>query len=94
VYVTLATVFNQVRGLLATMAEGAATHDVALLETTVRNADPDALGPLPSNVRVERHVPQTLVLPQCQLFVCHRGRQSLDRHATYIVATFVAGASR
>jgi integrase/recombinase XerD len=23
-----------------------------------------------------------------------RGRQSLDRHATYIVATFVAGASR
>jgi integrase/recombinase XerD len=24
----------------------------------------------------------------------NRGRQSLDRHATYIVATFVAGASR
>ena len=23
-----------------------------------------------------------------------RGRRSLDRHATYIVATFVAGASR
>ena len=23
-----------------------------------------------------------------------RGRESLDRHATYIVATFVAGASR
>ena len=23
-----------------------------------------------------------------------RGRQSLDRHATYIVATFIAGASR
>ena len=23
-----------------------------------------------------------------------RGRQSLDRHATYIVATFLAGASR
>jgi integrase/recombinase XerD len=23
-----------------------------------------------------------------------RGRQSLDRHATYIVATFVAGAPR
>ena len=23
-----------------------------------------------------------------------RGRQSLDRHATYIVAAFVAGASR
>jgi integrase/recombinase XerD len=23
-----------------------------------------------------------------------RGRQSLDRHATYIVATFVAGAAR
>jgi hypothetical protein len=24
----------------------------------------------------------------------HRARRSLDRHATYIVATFVAGASR
>jgi len=24
----------------------------------------------------------------------HRGRQSLHRHATYIVATFVAGAAR
>jgi integrase/recombinase XerD len=23
-----------------------------------------------------------------------RGRQSLDRHATYIVATFIAGAAR
>jgi integrase/recombinase XerD len=23
-----------------------------------------------------------------------RGRQALDRHATYIVATFIAGASR
>jgi site-specific recombinase XerD len=23
-----------------------------------------------------------------------RGRQSLDRHATYVVATFIAGASR
>jgi UDP:flavonoid glycosyltransferase YjiC (YdhE family) len=55
------------------MAEGAATHDVEVLVTTGRNANPDALGALPSNVHVERYVPQTLVLPQCRAVVCHGG---------------------
>jgi UDP:flavonoid glycosyltransferase YjiC (YdhE family) len=73
VYVTLGTVFNRVPGLLATMAEGAAEHDVEVRVTTGRNADPDALGALPSNVHVERYVPQTLVLPQCRAVVCHGG---------------------
>jgi UDP:flavonoid glycosyltransferase YjiC (YdhE family) len=73
VYVTLGTVFNRLTGLLVTMAEGVATHDVEVLVTTGRNADPDALGALPSNVHVERYVPQTLVLPQCAAVVCHGG---------------------
>jgi UDP:flavonoid glycosyltransferase YjiC (YdhE family) len=73
VYVTFGTVFNRLTGLLATMAEGAARHDVEVLVTTGRNADPDALGALPSNVHVDRYVPQTHVLPQCRAVVCHGG---------------------
>src|SRR5262245_61227042 len=73
VYVTLGTVFNRLTGLLATMAEGAATQRLEVLVTTGRNVDPDTLGTLPSNVHVERYVPQTLVLPRCRAVVCHGG---------------------
>ena len=40
---------------------------------TVGGADPEALGPLPPNVHVERWVPQERILPHAAAVVCHGG---------------------
>ncbi|HVE45935.1 MAG TPA: nucleotide disphospho-sugar-binding domain-containing protein [Acidimicrobiales bacterium] len=36
-------------------------------------ADPALLGPQPGHVRVERYVPQTQVLPHCDVVISHGG---------------------
>jgi MGT family glycosyltransferase len=38
-----------------------------------RNNDPDRFGPMPSNVRIERYIPQTLLFSRCDLIICHAG---------------------
>jgi UDP:flavonoid glycosyltransferase YjiC (YdhE family) len=72
VYVTFGTVFNQT-GLFAAAIDGVAGHDVDVLVTVGPVADPAALGAVQSNVRVERYVPQTAVLPHCAAVVSHAG---------------------
>jgi UDP:flavonoid glycosyltransferase YjiC (YdhE family) len=72
VYLTFGTVFANVVPLRA--ATGAvAKLPVRLLVTVGPGGDPDALGPQPANVRVERYVPQTLVFPSCDAVVSHCG---------------------
>ncbi|HUQ40181.1 MAG TPA: glycosyltransferase [Acidimicrobiales bacterium] len=72
VYLTMGTVFNDVGPLSAAVA-ALAELDVRLLVTVGPRGEPGALGPQPSNVRVERYVPQSLVLPQCSVVVSHAG---------------------
>ena len=62
VYVTLGTVFNKPE-LLRQLLDGL-DGSVSALVTTGRNVDPESLGGRPSNVRVERFVPQEHVLPR------------------------------
>jgi MGT family glycosyltransferase len=38
-----------------------------------RQLDPDEFGAQPDNVHIERHLPQTLVLPYCSAVVSHGG---------------------
>jgi MGT family glycosyltransferase len=38
-----------------------------------RNNDPADFEPIPSNMRIERYIPQSLVLPRCQLVINHAG---------------------
>jgi MGT family glycosyltransferase len=44
-----------------------------VLVTVGSQTDPATLGPHGSHVRVERYVPQTLVLPHCDVVVSHAG---------------------
>jgi len=74
VYVTMGTVHNQpelFRPLLDGL--GAAPGHRSALVTLGRQGNPDALGPLPDRVRVERFVPQGHVLPLAAAVVCHGG---------------------
>jgi len=48
-----------------------------------RNNDPADYGPLPSNVRIERYIPQTLVFSRCDLLVCHAGSGSVMAAMTH-----------
>ena len=72
VYLTFGTVFND-PGLFAAAIEGVARLEVDVLVTVGPAADPAALGALPPNVRVERYVPQTVVLPHCAVVASHAG---------------------
>lgn len=72
VYLTFGTVFND-PGLFTAAMEGLARLDVDVLVTVGPAGDPAALGAIPLNVRVERYVPQTAVLPHCGVVVSHAG---------------------
>ena len=76
VYVTLGTIFNNI-DRFRPLLEGFAEHDGSVLMTIGKGNDPDALGLLPSNVRVERFVPQHQVLPHTNVMVAHGGSGSM-----------------
>ncbi len=72
VYVTMGTVFNDpepIKVIIAALGE----LDIRVLATVGPDADPAALGPHPAQVRVEQYVPQTAVLPHCDVVVSHAG---------------------
>jgi hypothetical protein len=51
--------------------------DVEAVATIGRHIDPSTFGPIPSNVRVERFVPQQFVLDRAALVMSHAGAGSL-----------------
>lgn len=72
VYVTMGTVFSGPEPLAPVLA--AVRHlDARVLVTVGPSADPAVLGPQPPHVRVERYVPQTALLPHCDVVVSHGG---------------------
>ena len=71
-YVTLGTLFND-PGPLRTVLDAVTSLSVRALITVGPNGDTDALGPTPPGVRVERYVPQHVVLPECAGVVSHGG---------------------
>lgn len=73
VYATLGTVFNKMRRLRAAMLDALADLPADVLMTVGRDVDPDRIGPVPPNVRVEPFLAQSLVLPRASLVVSHAG---------------------
>jgi UDP:flavonoid glycosyltransferase YjiC (YdhE family) len=73
VYVTLGTVFNHTVGLFETVLAALATEALNVIVTVGRDRDPAELGVQPDHIRVERYLPQSLLLPRCDLVVCHGG---------------------
>ena len=53
------------------------------------HVDPDQVGPIPSNVRVERFVPQSHVLPRSAVVVSHGGAGTVLGAASHGVPQFV-----
>jgi UDP:flavonoid glycosyltransferase YjiC (YdhE family) len=71
VYLTLGTIFNRVGPVMARLIEGAGQIDADVLVTVGEDGSmPDSI---PSNVIVERYVPQTSLYPHLSAVVCHGG---------------------
>jgi UDP:flavonoid glycosyltransferase YjiC (YdhE family) len=73
VYVTMGTVFNRSVEVFATVLEGLRDEDLNVIVTVGETGDPALLGPQPTNVHVERYIPQSQLLPHCDLLVAHAG---------------------
>jgi UDP:flavonoid glycosyltransferase YjiC (YdhE family) len=73
VYVTLGTVFNQAEHVFRMVLEGIRDQPMNVIVTVGEDGDPTALGEQPPNVHVERYIPQSLLLPGCDLLVSHCG---------------------
>jgi UDP:flavonoid glycosyltransferase YjiC (YdhE family) len=78
VYFTLGTIFNLESGdLFERVLSGLRELPANVVVTVGRELDPRVLGPQPANVRVEQYVPQSLLLPHCDLVVSHGGSGSV-----------------
>ena len=72
VYLTFGTVFNDSDALGVALA-GIRDAGVGLVVTVGPNGDPEMFGPQPPHVVVERYIPQTLLLPVCDVVASHAG---------------------
>jgi UDP:flavonoid glycosyltransferase YjiC (YdhE family) len=78
VYFTLGTAFNVESGdLFARVVEGLRDLPITLVVTVGREIDPAELGAQPTNVHIERYIPQSLLLPHCDLVISHGGSGSV-----------------
>ena len=73
VYVTLGTLDNDAPGVLEAAIQGLSGERVNVIVTVGPSRDPSELGPQPAHVHVERYVPQSLLLPHCDVVVAHGG---------------------
>jgi MGT family glycosyltransferase len=73
VYATLGTFDNERTDILAAILEGLREEPINLVLTIGRNRDPLEFGEQPPNVRVERYIPHDLLLPHCDMVLCHGG---------------------
>jgi UDP:flavonoid glycosyltransferase YjiC (YdhE family) len=76
-YVTIGTTFNKTSAELERVVAALAGEGVNLVATTGVDGAPERFGTQPPHVRVERFVPQRLLLPHCDVVVCHGGAGSV-----------------
>ena len=77
VYVTMGTFFNNAASVFTTVLDGLRNEPVNIIVTVGKDVDPAVLGPQPDNVHIERYIPQSQLLPYCQLLVSHGGSGAL-----------------
>jgi UDP:flavonoid glycosyltransferase YjiC (YdhE family) len=78
VYFTLGKMCNRESGdLFDRVVAGLRALSVEVVVTVGRELDPEVLGPQPSNVHVRRYIPQSILLPHCELVVSHAGSGSV-----------------
>jgi UDP:flavonoid glycosyltransferase YjiC (YdhE family) len=74
VYATLGTICNKTNNIIFDMIL-AGLHDEPcnLILTVGRTQNPDAFGPQPDNIHIERYIPQTLLFSHCDMVITHGG---------------------
>jgi UDP:flavonoid glycosyltransferase YjiC (YdhE family) len=75
VYAALGTIAHAMPGIFELILDALRDEDVDLVLAV--GQDPAAFGPQPSNVHIERYVPQTQLLPRCDAFISHGGFNSV-----------------
>lgn len=74
VYFTLGTaVGSRARDLFSRVIAGLRDLPIQLIVTVGRRCDPADFGEQPAHVHVEQYIPQSLLLPHCDLVVSHGG---------------------
>jgi MGT family glycosyltransferase len=73
VYATLGTAFAETPGVFEAIVDGLAGEPIDVVATVGRDGDPERLRRRASNLRVERYIPNSLLLPHCAALVAHAG---------------------
>jgi len=73
VYATLGTVVNRRPRIFRTIIEAFREVMMNLILTVGRNQDPAQFGSPPPTVHIQRYIPQSLLLPYCDLVITHGG---------------------
>ncbi len=76
VYATLGTTASGIavgRGFLPVLLEALRDEPINLILTVGHTNDPAAFGPQPANIHIERYIPQSLLLPYCDVSVNQGG---------------------
>jgi UDP:flavonoid glycosyltransferase YjiC (YdhE family) len=73
VLMTLGTVYNTASEMFARFLEALGSEDVDVICTLGDGHDPAILVGAPANVRFERYVPHSSLLPGCDVLLCHGG---------------------
>jgi UDP:flavonoid glycosyltransferase YjiC (YdhE family) len=73
VYATLGTAYNRTPGIFAAILDGLRDEPLNLILALGPNLDPADYGPQPSHIHLERYIPQSLILPHCDLVIAHGG---------------------
>jgi UDP:flavonoid glycosyltransferase YjiC (YdhE family) len=73
ILVTLGTVYNYHSSLFARFFEALAPEPVQVICTLGDGADSAVVQNAPANVRFEKYLPHSSILPRCQAMLCHAG---------------------
>ena len=74
IYFTLGTIFNLESGdLFNRVLSGLRDLDANIVMTVGRDIDPAEFGPQPSNIHIERYIPQSILMPYVGLVISHGG---------------------
>ena len=101
IYVTLGTEAPRIPVIFPAayhaILEGLRDQPGTVALTVGRDRDPLELGPQPANIHIERYIPQSLLLPSCDLVVTHGGHNTvlaaLDAGLPMVITPFFADQS-
>lgn len=73
VYATMGSVFNHVPGVFDAVIAALADEPLDLIITTGKDGQPERFGAQPPNVHITTYLPQSMLLPRCDVVVTHAG---------------------